>query len=340
MSTQLDSVLTLGREAAYGQTAPRTDALQFTQETIDYKLTATDSQGMRPGRRTTQPFQRAINKIEVGGDVTTDCYAAQLGIMLEAFMGNAVHTQLPGSDAWQHLYTPQADPLPFYSFQKQVPLLNSDQLQLFTFTGMQCSALELDLKNGADPTIKTTWVGCNLDTTDTQADVPVYPVDDYIFTFVDAAITIGGTVTPPTATALAAGGTEVATVTDATITLDNGVDSAGFNIGGKGARTRPVAALLQKLTGKLTAEFSDTAFWAAYQGQAPLSLVLDFAGPAADGGNPYALQVFLPVIKLEGELPQVQAGSIVTQSVSFTAFHDVTAGLSSVYAALVNKVAG
>ena len=117
------------------------------------------------------------------------------------------------------------------------------------------------------------------------------------------------------------------------------LDTGGITLGGGGARTRPAASLLTKISGSLTAEFRDATFWNAYTGQQRLAYVLNFQGSLTEGSLYNTLQLTVPIITLEGEMPKIKAGSVVTQTLPFTGLQDLANGYNPVYVATRNKVA-
>ena len=343
MTTQLDSFVGMTKETTYGTYIAPSKFLTFTDESLDQKLTFNDATGLRPGRRTTAAFQRTVERIDVDGDITVEANTAEQGILWEALLGAVTHTLVPaGTLTYQHLYTPGADYLPSYTIQKGIPPLGGGALIPFTFLGMQCKTLAFDTKLDAPPTIKATFDGQNIYpalTGSGTAATPIYPAVNELLTYVGGSIVIGGTVTPPTATALATGGTSVAQIVDASFTFDNALDSGGITLGGGGTNTRALASLLNKISGTLTAEFRDATFWNAYTGAQRLALVLNFQGSLIEGTLYNYLQIYIPIIVLEGEMPKIKAGSIVTQSLGFTGLQDTVNGLNPFYVVQRNKVA-
>lgn len=333
MTTQQDAFIALKKETTYGTYVAPSSVLTFTQETLEQKPTFVDGTGLRPGRRTTYNSQRAIGKQEFTGDITVDASAAEPGILFEAFMGAGVSTIL-GTTAYQHFFTMAADYLPSYTVQKSIPPLGGAAGIPFSFTGMQCSGLDLDAKEGGLLSLVTHWMGQALSTTQT-AITPTYPAVDELFSYVGGSLQVGGTPTTPTATTLSTGGTSVADVVDISLKLDNALDAGGFALGGQGARTRPAAALNGKHTGTMTAEFRDQTFWNSFVTNLPLALVLNFQGSLIETTFYNALQVYLPIIRLEGETPKIQSGQIVTQAIPFTVLQSPT--LSPIYIALRNQ---
>lgn len=341
MTTQLDSSLGIAKESTYGVFTAPTSFVEFTDETLDKNLTVVEGTGMRPGRRTTTVRQRTVDKISVSGDVTVEASYAQIGSLLAAVFG-ADSVASVTSGVYQHIFTPSADWLPSYSLQKGIPTLGGGPAQPFSFVGMQANQLDFSVKNGGIPTAKVSFVGKDALSTEDGAPAyvsPSYPATgDDLLTFVGGAITVGGTVTAPTAKTLATGGTAVANITDADIQLSNNLDSAGYNLGGAGMRTRPAAALLAKVSGTLTAEFTDMTFWNHYLGQDKLTLVLTFTGGTIASGSNYVLQFHIPFIALDGDTPKAKNNAIVTQSIGFTGLQDNTLGLPMIQAILVNAV--
>jgi hypothetical protein len=134
--------------------------------------------------------------------------------------------------------------------------------------------------------------------TDTSLVTPAYTASTTLFHFHGGKIYLGGTVTMPTTTAAASGGTEVAYVRDCQITLNNNLDSNGWNFGGAGKRSRVPAYGRRQVTGQLTAEFDATTLRDASLGKTGMSLVLEFTG-----GTNEKLQLVLPKIDLDSNVP-------------------------------------
>ncbi|MEB3090055.1 hypothetical protein, partial [Parvimonas sp. M20] len=85
--------------------------------------------------------------------------------------------------------------------------------------------------------LSSSWTAREIDTIPTYA-VPSYAAASELFTFVGAGLVVGGVITVPTSTALATGGTTVADIRDFSISVDQKLDSNGYNMGGAGKRSR------------------------------------------------------------------------------------------------------
>ncbi|HEY0249707.1 MAG TPA: phage tail tube protein [Gryllotalpicola sp.] len=334
MSTQLDCSIGFAKEATYGTYTAPDHYTEFTAEDFDYNPTFVQGAGMRVGTKFDAADRDIVTKIEANGSMTVESLSKGLGALFEAALGTAVSTKIDETDAYQQLITPAAnDFLPSYTVQKGIPLLGGG-IQAQTFLGAVCSGFDLTVGNAAIPTIKFSFLGREFVTSEAYAAAS-YPAGIEELTFVGGSIAVGGTVVPPTATALATGGTQVANIREVSATYDNGLDGNGFNLGGQGRRTRKPALGKRTLTGSLTAEYDSNDFRDAYLSQEQMSLLLEFQGiTEIDTDIVPTLQLVIPAIKLRGQVPQANAGDVVAQTIPFTTFFN-RASSEAVYVAIV-----
>ncbi len=336
MTTQLDCSVGAKKETTYGTAVVNDRFFEFVDESFGWDPTFAQGSGMRVGSRANRSARRVLAKQSAGGDLNIEMVHKGLGLILEALFGSAVSTAVPGqSGVYQQLFTPTTtDPLSSYTFQKGIPTLGGGAATPMTFLGTVCKSGEFSASNSDIVKLKTSWNAREVKT-DIAYAAPSYPAAPELFHFAEGAITIGGSQTPPTTTALATGGTSVATIDDFSVSYDNKLDDGGFTLGGGGKRRRKPVVGMAEIKGKVTAEYSDTTLRDAYLAQTPLALTLTFTSPTVIGtsANP-ALQIHLPDIRLEGELPKSGGGSPVKQSIDFTVFDNLTAA-SPIYVALV-----
>lgn len=336
MTTQLDCSIGLKKETAYGVPVAVDRFPEFVDESLAWNPTFVQGAGMRVGSRLARSSRRVLAKQSAGGDINVELVTKGLGIFLEALFGNAVSTAVPGqTGVFQQLYTPTTtDPLNSYTIQKGIPTLGGGAATPMTFPGSVCTSGEFSASNADIVKLKTTW-----DSKEVQTEIPYaapsYVVGEELFHFAQGSITIGGSQTPPTDTTLASGGTVAATIEDFSVSFDNKIDDGGFTLGGGGKRNRVPVVGLADAKGKVTAEYSDTVLRDAYLNQTPLALTLTFEAETVIGASARpVLQIHLPEIRLEGELPKSAGGSIVKQSIDFTVLDGLAAG-APIYVALV-----
>lgn len=334
MTTQQDASITFKKETTYGTSVTPDVAVEFLEEDLEYLPEYVQGAGMRVGKIVARGDRRVLGKEMVGGSFTVEGVTKGLGKLFEAALGTASSTLIAGT-SYQQLFTATTtDYLPSYTIQKGIPFLGGATTTAHTFTGMVCSGFELSAAQGGIPTIKFNWVGKAL-ATGTAYAAPSYPTGVAEFSFIHGSLRVGGSVTVPTTTALAVGGTASAIVTDIDLAWDNALDEGGFTFGGAGQRVRKPAVGLRSLSGSLTAEYTDSTLRDAFIAQTDVAIVLTFATTTLISGSSFpTLQVVIPLTRLDGELPKASGGEVVSQTIPFTGLDNGVAA-SPIYVAIV-----
>ncbi|MAP64044.1 MAG: hypothetical protein CMH34_09950 [Microbacterium sp.] len=324
MTTQLDCSIGAKKETAYGTPVVVDRFLEFTEESLDFERTFVQGEGLRPGSRVARSGRRVLTRDGAVGDIGLEVPTRGLGFMFEAMLGVGASAEVE-TDLYQQLFTlTKTDYQPSLTIQKGIPRLGADTIDAYTVHGAVCSAFEISMGSSEILTLSSSWTGREI-VTDVEYATPSYPATE-LFSFVHADLVVGGSVTVPTSTALASGGTAVANVRDFSISVDQGHDGEGYNIGGAGKRSRRPAVGLASVSGSLTAEYDSTTFRDAVENQTSMALVATFEGPTdITSGNPPVLQVVIPDIRFEGELPKANGGDVITQSLEFTGFDGLVA---------------
>lgn len=335
MSLQSDYTVGLGREDIYGQAVVPTRFFE-ADSTLKETPTVKQGTGKRPGHRVARGDRRVVVKRESSGDITLEAMTRGLGYLLRAFCGVSTLTALGESGMHQQVHTlKRSDFSESHTVQLGIPRLGSDVTDAFTYTGAQCGQLDIEAKADEVVTVKSSWVAREL-LRDRAYAAPSYPDEADFFTFAGGQVALGaGAFTAPTATELATAGAPLATVRELSASLNNGLDSNGFNAGGRGLRTRPAAYTGVKedaLGGSVTVEYTGREYVDAYLDQADLSLLLTFEGPDLnEDDDPDAvpvpaavLQLALPLVRLSGDLPVGNGGDVITVQHGFGGFTPAT----------------
>jgi len=322
MTTQLDAQIGYKKQADFATAATVDTFVEFIAEDLDHTITFAQGAGMRVGQRLDYSDRRVKVKEEAGGSFTVELQSKGHGKLIEAALGGTgTSTQISASAAYQQLFTPTTtDYLNSYTIQKGVPPLGGGTTNAMTLEGMVCSGFELAGVNAGIPTLKFNWMGKALNTGTSLASAS-YASSVTEMSFIHGAVTIGGTITVPTTTALGSSdATASVNVRDFSLTYDNALDPNGFNFGGAGKRSRIPALGKRKITGSLTVEYDSNTLRDAWIAGTSLGLILTFqdTATAIAGSNYPTFQITIPVIKLDGELPKVNGGDVVTQTVPFT----------------------
>ena len=327
MTIQADASIGLKAESTYGTPVTVDRFLEFTSESLDFDRDYYQGQGLRPGQRAARSPRRVLSRDGGKGDIELEVPSKGLGTFLQAIFGVATSTQVAGA-LYQQMFTPvHNDYLPSFTIQEGIPRLGANVVDTQTYLGSECESAEFSISNADVLKVKSTWRAREVLTNVAYA-TPSYPSPIDLFSFVGAQLIVGGSVTVPTVTALASGGTPVANVRDFSLTFDNKLDDNKGNLGGGGKRTRQSAVQLAEIKGKLTAEYDSVTFRDALAQNTGLALVATFTATAAadiTAGNKPTLQIVCPDIRFNGELAKVSGTDVTTQSMDFQAYSNLVA---------------
>lgn len=326
MTIQADCSIGFKKETTYGTAVTVDRFLEFNSETLDYDREFYQGNGLRPGSRLARSGRRTLAKDGAAGDIELEVPSRGLGTLLEALFGTASSNVVSGA-LYQQLFTLQkSDFLPSLTIQKGIPRLGADAVDAFTYKGATNTSFELSMANNEVLKLKTSWHAREVDDAIAYA-TPSYASLFELFSFVGGQIIVGGTLTVPTTTALGSStGSAAANVRDFSLSVDQKLDENGWNLGGAGKRSRRGAVGQAEVKGKITAEYDSTTFKNALRDQTPLTMLATFQAPTdITAGNKPTLQVVIPDLRFEGELPKSNGGDVITQSIDFTAFDGLVA---------------
>jgi hypothetical protein len=257
MATILDASLTFGPEAPYGTPVVTSRALEYVSEGLDFKPNRVQGSGLRSGTRVARANRRVTPTYEGGGPIEIEALSKGLGLFWQWLMGSGAST-LVSTGVYQQVFT-LADALGAATFQKGVPRLTADgsaAIDPITFAGCVATSFEV---SGGKELLK---VGFDVDaqsvTTAPAYAAPSYTTGANLFQFAGASLYTGA-LTAPTATALAAGATPLANVSEWSLKVDRQAKTDRYLFGNGGKKSKPVAGE-PKLSGKLDVEYSDTIF--------------------------------------------------------------------------------
>ena len=309
-------------ESVYGTAVTVDRFVEFVDETFDYEKKVVQGVGLRVGSVVARSPRRVVTETSGKGDLTVEMVTKGLGTLLKACMGYGESNLSTGSTYQQRFLLSTGTTGPSLTLQKTSPRVDGT-LDSYTWNGGVCDSFEIDCANGDIVKLKSSWIFRELKT-DTAYATPSYVSSPNLFHFAQGAITVGGTVTAPTTTALATGGTAVANVRDFNVKVDNKLTADRFNAGGAGKMVAPTYGL-RDISGKMTIEYDAQTMMNAFLADTELALSLTFTSTEAVTGGYATLQIVLPAIKLNGELPKTNGAELITQSVDFDVLDNLVA---------------
>jgi hypothetical protein len=185
-------------------------------------------------------------------------------------------------------------------------------------------SFEFNFPNADIATLKTTFDAGDFSAVQAFTAVtslyPTEPVNP--FHFANASLSMGA-LTAPTATALAAGATPTANIRDVSVSVGNNLTNNKFNFGGAGRKAKPNRGI-RTISGKFTMQYDATTYRDLFLADSPMNLVLSYTGAALSTGVE-TLQLVVPEIKFDGELPKANGTDLITVPMSFTGLDNLTA---------------
>lgn len=107
------------------------------------------------------------------------------------------------------------------------------------------------------------------------------------------------------------------------VSCNNKIAGDRFNFGKNGRKDKPVVGI-RDIAGQMSVEYADTAFRDAVLADTPMTLVATLEGGNLSAGKE-TLQVVLPEIKIDNELPKANGEKPVLQGINFTVLDNLGA---------------
>jgi len=284
--------------------------------------TRRQGQGLRVGSFVARSGRRVTTSVQGSGGWEMECVSKGMGLFWKWALGSATST-LVSAATYQQVATLAATQ-PSFVLQQGIVEAGGTTVDAGTFLG--CMIADWALTFATDDIVKVKY---NLDiadlTTATAYAAPTMPAaTQSLFQFAGGVLTTGA-LTAPTATTLGIGGTAVTDVMGGTLAVNNNLNSI-FPLGGGGKKSKPAVGL-RTITGSLDVDYDSVTFRDAFIADTPLNLVLTWSA-AALGVGLETLQVIVPEIKFDGDLPKTNGTNRPSQSMKFTGLDNLTAAQS------------
>ena len=314
MATPYDSSINIIQETVYGTYVAPTRAIEYTDEKFDWKPKRVQGAGLRASSRIARSGRRVTTTVQGDGSVEIEATSKGMGILLDSALGSSTSTAVGATTCYQQVFT-FGDTPKSLTVQKSIPEAGGTidaasflgcMVNSWTFTAPQDDlakfSFDMDVRD--------------LDVSQTFATL-TYPSSPSLYHFALASITIGGSVTVPTTTALASGGTATTDVREFELTVSNNLKDDRYNFGSAGKKSKPTVG--QRVgTGKFSAEYTSTTYRTAFIADTELPITLTFTSAESLATGFAQLQVVLPACKLDAGIPISNKGDLVIVEYPFT----------------------
>lgn len=323
MATTQDVQLGIVPESTYGTAVTVTRFLEPIDESLKYNKTTVQGKGVRTGSRVARSPRRVITRTDASGDFTVEALSKSHGTLWQACLGTGTSTLVSGT-TFQQNFTPTTTNAVMPSMTVQKGVVASDgTVYAHTFAGMCVNEWEFTAPQADIATLKVSWDGRSMATATALATAS-FVTSPSIFHFAQAATTLGGVVTVPTATALASGGTSVTNIRSFSLKCSNNLTTDRFTFGLAGLKSQPTVGL-RDITGSMTIEYTDNTVRDAFIADTELAFTATFTSTEALSTGTATLQIVCPAIRLDGDLPDANGTDLVTVDVPFTVLDNLVA---------------
>lgn len=320
MAAITDKSIGLVNESSFGTYVAPTRFYEGAEIATSWDKNIVQGAGLRVGSRVARSGRRVVPTASGKVEVTVEACTKGMGLLWESCLGASASTLVSGSTYQQNITLATGTVLP--SRTVQVGQVNdAGTVTAHSFLGCTVSEWEFELANEL-ATLKATFDAAKIDTSQSYAS-PSYPSSVSLFHHALAGVTIGGSVTAPTTTALATGGTSVANVRSFKLSGNNTIADDRFNFGGGGRKARQVAGMAD-LTGELVVEYTDTTLRDAFLNETEVPVVLTLTSADALSAGFATLQIVLSAVKFDGALPTTTDG-LDTITAPFRVLDNLTA---------------
>lgn len=318
MATPQDSSIGIVKEVTYKTAVVQTRWAEFLDSSLDFNKNVKQGQGLRVGARVARSARRTVPTADGGGDFSMECASKGMGLFWEGCLGTGVSTLVSGS-TFQQVFT-LGDAPPSWSLQEGIPEAGGT-VDAYSFLGSMVDNWEFAFPNGDIATLKMAIDAGQVSTAIGYA-APSYAAEPVnLFHFANASISTGA-LTAPTTTVLGSLATPTVNVRGGSIQVSNQLRGDRYNAGGGGRKSKPTVGL-RTISGKLDVEYDAVTYRDLVMNDTPMSLLVQFTGGALSTGVE-TLQVIIPEIKLDGELPKPNGTDLILQSLSFQGLDNLT----------------
>ena len=304
----IGSQLGIATETTFNNSVTVTRFYEFTSENLQYNKKTAVGMGLRAGGQLPRSQRRVVVTTDAGGDIVLDLPTRGLGLLLSHAMGTTPSAVTTTTGVYSYTFTLGDVYGRSLTAQVGVPQYGGTVTPK-TISGAKIQSWEISAPNAGIATGKFTLDGASFTTSTSLATASYSPISN-LFNFAQGAITVAGS--------------SVVNIKDFTLTVDNTLKQDRYNLGNAGLKAEQVINGFRKVSGKMTAEFTDTTLLNAFLADTTTALVLTFTGAVIAGGQNEKLTITIPAAKFNADTPNVAGPGVIDLAMTFDAYDDGT----------------
>ena len=304
----IGSQLGIATETTFNNSVTVTRFYEFTSENLQYNKKTAVGMGLRAGGQLPRSQRRVVVTTDAGGDIVLDLPTRGLGLLLSHAMGTTPSAVTTTTGVYSYTFTLGDVYGRSLTAQVGVPQYGGTVTPK-TISGAKIQSWEISAPNAGIATGKFTLDGASFTTSTSLATASYSPISN-LFNFAQGAITVAGS--------------SVVNIKDFTLTVDNTLKQDRYNLGNAGIKAEQVINGFRKVSGKMTAEFTDTTLLNAFLADTTTALVLTFTGAVIANGQNEKLTITIPAAKFNADTPNVPGPGVIDLAMTFDAYDDGT----------------
>ena len=306
----IGSWLGIKKESTFGTAVTVDRFYEFNSEGTKYVKNTVVGQGLRNGGLVARANRRVVTTLAGEGDFEVDIQTRGMGLLLSLATGS-VPTGTLANGAYTYLFTPTDLIGDSFTTQVAVPQYGGTLIYK-TLNGCKITNFELSVGAGDIAKAKFSLDSKGFTATDTTSASVAYAniATSNLFHFAQGSITDNVSTT-------------YANIKDFSLTIDNSLKTDRYNLGSAGSKSEQIINGFRAISGKVTAEFTDTVLLDKFLADTTAGLKLTFTG-ATIGSTTELLSITLPACKFDGDSPMVAGPGVVDVSFGFTVYDNGT----------------
>lgn len=306
----IGSQLGIAAETTFNTPVTVSRFYEFTSEALNFNKNVNVGMGLRAGGVLPRSQRRVVTTTDASGEIVLDLPSRGLGLLLAQAMGTSPSPTTVTTGVYSYAFTLGDVAGRSFTAQVGVPQYGGTVTPK-TLSGCKISSFELGVDQAA---IATGTFNIDAASLTTGVSLAVASFSNYsttnLFNFAQGAITVDGST--------------VANVRDFKVLVDNTLKVDRYNLGSAGTKAEQIINGFRKITGSLTAEFTDTTLFNKYLSDASTGLVLTFTGGTIANGATEKLVITLPAVKFDADTPKVPGPEVIDLAMTFEAYDNGT----------------
>jgi len=310
----IGSWLGIKKESSFGTAVTVERFYEFNSEGTKYVKNTVVGQGLRNGGLVARANRRVVTTLAGEGDFEVDMQTRGMGLLLSLATGS-VPTPSSSNGTYTYLFTAQDLIGDSFTTQVAVPQYGGT-LTYKTLSGCKITNFELSVGSGDIAKAKFSLDSKGFTTGASTSATVAYTniATSNLFHFAQGSITDN-----------AGSPTTYANIKDFSLTVDNSLKTDRYNLGAAGSKSEQIINGFRAISGKVTAEFTDTVLLDKFLADSTAGLKLTFEGATiGSASDKETLSITIPAAKFDGDTPMVSGPGVIDVSFGFTVFDNGT----------------